>query len=96
MPLVFTGVKLALLELVVLVFGRLLGIKEAHERAVGHKRHDALGLVVEELEASNPYENNENGDTNQVNAETFQRGGEVQQPIHQCCYLLNHRLSLKK
>ena len=53
--------EFAFLVLIFLVFGSFLSIEEAHEGAVGHKRNNAVGFVVGELQSANPYEHDEDG-----------------------------------
>lgn len=53
-PLMMSRNDFTFLVHIVAILRRRMVIKEAHERAVGHQRHDAVDLVVGEFQATNP------------------------------------------
>ena len=69
MPLVFCLVELSFFQLILFIFGSTFRIEETHERAVGYKRNDAFRLIVIELQSSDPDENDQDRNADQVNTQ---------------------------
>jgi len=45
--------------------------EEAHQRAISNEGDDSIGLVVSELQTSDPYEDDEDGDSDQLVPKTL-------------------------
>ena len=85
MPLMFCLVEFSFLEFVVLVFRCVFRIKETHERTVGNERYDAFRFIVPELQTTDPYKNDEDGDAYQMDAGTLQGCGNFENVIYKRC-----------
>ncbi len=73
MPVMLNLIKLTLFEFIILIFRCLLCIEEAHKRTVSNERYNTLCLIVPELQTTNPYEDDKDGYTYQMNTCTLQR-----------------------
>ena len=92
-PLMFRLIELALFQLILLVLRGTLCIKEAHERAVRHKRDNPFSLIIPEFQPTNPYENNQDGYTNQINTQLLSGSGQRQRSHKQVLQFRFHLCS---